>query len=130
MKMEKKINIAGKEYKMKATALLPRMYRFKFGHDLIADMNSLSKAYTKALQGLRKNATDEEKKEAQFSVTDLTIFEDVAWLMLKSGGEDVGESPNEWLDSIDGIISIYEILPEIIELWSMNQKTTAKPKKK
>ena len=61
---------------------------------------------------------------------DLTIFEDVAWLMLKHAGEDVGDSPEEWLDSLDGVFSIYEILPSVLKLWNSNQKTTSTPKKK
>ena len=54
----------------------------------------------------------------------------MAWIMLKHAGEDVGDSPDEWLDSIDGIFSIYEFLPEIIDLWQMNQATTSTPRKK
>ena len=34
----------------------------------------------------------------------------------------------EWLDSIDGLFSIYEAMPVIIELWTEQQITTAKPK--
>ena len=128
--MEKKIMIDGKERTLRATALIPRMYRFQFGRDMVSDMNKLNKSYAKVLSGLRKNATEEEKNDAKFSATDLTIFEDVAWLMLKHGGEDVGNSPEEWLDSVDGVISIYEVLPKIVSLWAANQHTTSTPKKK
>ena len=37
------LNIDGKEVKMRASALIPRIYRFRFGRDMIQDMNSLRK---------------------------------------------------------------------------------------
>ena len=43
--MEKKIIVGGKEVKMRASALIPRLYRFKYGRDIIHDMNILKKAY-------------------------------------------------------------------------------------
>ena len=77
---------------------------------------------------------DKSFKKAQdgdpLSAVDLTIFENVAWLFLKQGGEDVGNNPDEWLDSIKGVFSVYEVFPEMLELWQLNLQTTATPKKK
>lgn len=123
--MEKTVNIGGKEMRMRATALIPRLYRFKFGRDLIADMRQLEKAHKKASEA----KTEEEKNEAGFSILDLTIFENIAWVMLKNAGEDIPEDPDEWLDGIDGVFSIYEVLPTILELWGANQLQTSVPKK-
>ena len=78
----------------------------------------------------RPDATEEERQDAQLSVLDLTLFENVAYIMVKHAGEDVPDSPDDWLDSIDGVLSIYEILPAILELWQLNQQTTSIPKKK
>ena len=128
--MKKKVNISGKVYTMKASALMPRIYRFHFGRDLVADMNNLSKSYAKAVETLDNDATEEEKRDAQLSVTDLTVFENVAWIMLKLGGEEVGENPEEWLDGLDGVFSVYEALPIILEMWGTSQQTTSVPKKK
>lgn len=114
---------------MKASALMPRIYRFHFGRDLVADMNNLSKSYAKAVETLNNDATEEEKRDAQLSVTDLTVFENVAWIMLKLGGEEVGENPEEWLDGLDGVFSVYEALPIILEMWGTSQQTTSVPKK-
>ena len=127
--MEKIVNIGGKEVRMRASALIPRLYRFKFGRDMISDMNKLKKAYTKAMN-LPEDATDEEREDAQLSAIDLTIFENIAYMMIKHAGEDVPATPDEWLDEIDGVFSIYEIMPVIMELWDLNQVTTSKPKKK
>ena len=61
--MEKKITVNGKEYNMRATALIPRQYRNRFGRDLIVDMKKLQEGLTKAGKG------------AEFDAIDLTIFE-------------------------------------------------------
>lgn len=117
--MEKTITVGGKPMKMKASALIPKLYRYHFGRDIIQDLKKLS------------DAAEKNKRDGtEFGVPDLTIFEDVAWLFLKHGGEDVGENVDEWLDGIDGIFSIYEALPQILELWQMNLSQTAIPKKK
>lgn len=121
--MEKKVMIGGKEYRMRASALIPRLYRFKLGRDMVADMNQLTKSYQKILKS--KNASEEEKRDAQFSVADLTIFENVAFMMVKHAGEDIPDTPEEWLDSIEGVFSIYEILPDILSLWSANNAQTS-----
>lgn len=126
--MEKKVIIGGKEYRMRASALIPRLYRFKLGRDMVADMNQLTKSYQKILKS--KNASEEEKRDAQFSVADLTIFENVAFMMVKHAGEDIPDTPEEWLDSIEGVFSIYEILPDILSLWSANNAQTSVPGKK
>ena len=127
--MERTVQIDGKPMRMRASALIPRLYRFKFGRDLIADMNRLKKAYDKA-NALPPDATEEQRQDAQLEATELTIFENVAYLMAKQAGEPVPDTPDEWLDGMDGVFSVYEILPVILELWGANLATTTKPKKK
>jgi len=127
--MERTIKVGGAELRMRASALIPRLYRFRFGRDLIKDMTQLEKAYKKAAN-LKDDATDEERQEAQLSVIDLTIFENVAWAMAKNADPNVPNDPDEWLDTIDGIFSVYEVLPQILELWTAGLETTSKPAKK
>lgn len=127
--IETAVNIEGRPAKMRSSALIPKLYRAYFGRDLVRDMKKLAAAYKKVKE-LPEDATEEEKEQAQYGVLDLEIFENVAWIMLKHGGEKVGESPEEWLDSLDGIFSVYEILPTVLELWAANNKTTAVPRKK
>lgn len=127
--MEKVVMMAGKPVRMRASALIPRLYRVKFGRDMVRDMNQLRKSFEKA-SSIGPDATEEERQDAQLSVMDLTLFEDVAYIMAKHAGEDVPNTPDEWLDSIEGVLSIYEILPAILELWQLTQKTTSVPKKK
>ena len=127
--MEKIISVGGKDVRMRASALIPRLYRFKFRRDMIADMRQLEKDFKKATN-LPENATEEEIKDAELSVLDLTIFENVAWLMIRNAGEDVPDDPDEWLDTIDGVFSVYEVLPQILDMWEANLATTSVPRKK
>lgn len=127
--MEKTIVVGGNEIKMRASALIPRLYRFKFGRDMISDMRQLQKSYQKAVN-LPEDATEEERTDAQLSALDLTIFENVAYMMAKHADKEIPGTPDEWLDSIDGVFSIYEVLPDILELWGMSNQTTSIPKKK
>ena len=126
--IEKEIMIEGKPAKLKASGLIPVLYRAWFGRDLIRDMRKISKAYGEYLH-LPEDATDEEKELAKYNTIDTQLFGDVAWTMLKHAGEDVGETSAEWLESLDGIFTLYEILPDVLELWSQNNKTTAVPRK-
>ena len=126
--MEQTIKVGDKEVKMRASALVPRKYRFKFGRDMISDMTSLKKAFNKA-KNLPENATEEEREEAQLSALDLTIFENVAYIMAKHADANLPDSPDEWLDQFD-MFSIYQVLPQILALWNMSTATTSNPKKK
>lgn len=126
--MVREIMIDGKPVRMRASALIPRLYRFKFGRDMVSDMRQLQKAFQRA-QNLPEDATEEERQDAQLSVLDLTLFENVAYMMVKHADPAAPDTPDEWLDSIEGTFSIYEILPEILDLWGLNQRTTSTPKK-
>lgn len=119
--MEKTILFDGKEVRMRASALVPRYYRFKFGRDIVVDLRKLSE---KMFKGYQDGGEDEG-----FSAMDLTIFEDVAYTMAKQADPSIPETPEEWLDSFS-IFGIYEILPEILLLWEESKQTTAVQKKK
>ena len=118
--LKKKATIDGKEYTVASSALLPKLYRVKFGRDLVADMRRLIKAYKDA-EG------DEEKMIEAF---DGEVFERMAWLMLRHAGEDVPDDFEEWLMTLDSPFSVYSALPAIVDLWAENNKTTSKPRKK
>lgn len=117
--MEKTVTMDGKAVRMRASALIPRLYRYKFGRDVVADMQTLRRNYLKA-----------QEEGGELNALDLEIFENMAWLMIRHAGEDIPDSPEEWLDSMDGVFSVYEILPTILELWGENFHTTSVPKKK
>lgn len=127
--MEKTVVVDGKQVRMRASALIPRLYRIKFGRDMIADMRQLQKSYNRATN-LPDEATEEERQDAQLSAMDLTIFENVAYMMVRHAGDTDADSPEAWLDSLDGVFSIYEVLPTILDLWRLTNHTTSIPKKK
>ena len=126
--MEKTLFIDGKEVKMRASALIPRLYRFKFGRDIIRDMQQLQNAYQKN-QKLPANASQEERENAQFTILDLTIFENVAYIMAKQADPSIPDTIDEWMEGFS-MFSIYEVMPEIIDLWELSNFTTSTPKKK
>ena len=114
--MTKTVVIDGKEYRMRASALIPKLYRFRFNRDCIADLSALQE---------KLRATDKP-----LDVMDLTIFENIAWLMCRQADKSIPDDPDEWLDSIDGPFSIYEALPQIMALWQAGTATTSTPAKK
>lgn len=113
--MEKTINVGGKELKLKSTAGTLRIYRIKFKRDLMGDIAKLTKGMNK-------------KGEVNFSVLDLELFENIAYVMAWQADKSIPASIDEWLDGFD-TFSIYEILPEILELWNMNNLTLERSKK-
>ena len=115
--MERVIDIGGKAVKFKATALTPRIYRHKFGRDMIVDLNSLRESLHKTKDG------------EKFSSLDLEIFENAAYTMAKQADANISETAEEWLDGFE-MFNIYNILPELLDLWGANTATTATPKKK
>lgn len=126
--MDKVIKIGDKEVGFRATALTPRLYRHMMGRDMLQDLELLRKSYIKAVTS-SQNPTEDEKQKAQLSVPDLEIFENAAYVMAKQYDRSIPDNMEEWLDNFE-MFSIYEILPQMLELWASNEKTTAKPKKK
>lgn len=118
MAIIKSIEIDGRLVTFKASAALPRVYRLKFGRDIFEDISKL------------QTATDGGSPEASaLSPEVLNLFEDVAYTMAKHADESVPDTVEDWLDGFD-VFSIYFILPQIVDLWRLNEKTTVAPKKK
>ena len=114
--LEKTVLINGKEVKFKSSAAIPRLYRIKFKRDIFKDLTRLEKSY--------KNRTDEVK---ELEIEDLEIFENVAYIMALHADPSIPASIDDWLDQFE-MFSIYEVLPEILELWGSNLFTDIKQK--
>lgn len=140
--MDKIITVSGKEVGFRATALTPRIYRHKLGRDIVRDMNQLKSRFAKAVEARKlekpkedaaewqKQAYEDAIQDAQLSVLDLEIFENVSWIMARQYDPDtVPETAEEWLDQFE-MFSVYKVLPSILELWTQNQETTSELKKK
>lgn len=118
MAIVREIEIDGRPVKFRASAAIPRMYRNKFGRDIYRDLARLQKAM--------EGADSENSTLDNFS---LEIFESLAWLSAKHADPDnVPDDPDEWLDQFN-TFSIYEILPQIIELWGLNVEQQVNAKK-
>lgn len=115
----------GRELRLAASALLPRQYRYHYNRDLILDIKRALEASGKSLAEIQASPD-----AISFDAIDMTVFENLAWLMLRAGGEPVGGSPEEWLAAEEDPLLIYTLLPAVIDLWAANTATTAKPKKK
>lgn len=118
--LTKTIQIDGKDVKFKASAAIPRLYRIRFGRDIIVDMNKLKKSAEKVREG----------EQDEFEIDDLSIFENVAYMFAKHAEpEEVPNTIDEWLEQFN-TFSIYLVLPKILELWGIDNLQTVESKKK
>ena len=115
--MEKTITISGKEVRFRSSATVPRLYRIKFKRDIFKDLAKLEKSY--------KGKT---KEGEELQIQDLEIFENVAYIMAYHADHSIPGTIDEWLDQFE-MFSIYQVLPEILELWGSNMLTDIEAKK-
>ena len=116
--LEKTLTICGQDVTFRSSASVPRMYRIKFGRDIFKDINRLEKSYKD------KGGEDASSME----IEDLEIFENAAYIMALHADPTIPKTIDEWLEQFD-MFSIYEILPEILELWGTNFITDLEAKK-
>ena len=125
--MIKVVNIEGVDRKMASSAILVRQYRAHFGKDLIVEM---TKAMRQRLKAANKKLSEVSEEDIELVDIDQTVFENLGWLMLRNAGEDVGDTPDEWLETLESPLTVYNLMGVITDLWSAGLKTTAIPKKK
>lgn len=119
------IEIDGKSVSFKISALLPRIYRNKFGSDMIVDMNNLRSHYCDMLSTSIDGA---EPKE--LSAEDLQAFLNIAYIAAKHADETITDDPDEWIDGFGEEFTVYNIYPILLDLWIANENTTSTPKKR
>ena len=117
MSIVKKIEIDGKEVAFKASAAIPRIYRLKFQRDIYKD-----------LRMLEKSVGDGKEENSNMDLLSLEMFENIAFVMAKHAEPSIPDTPEEWLDGFN-TFSIYQVLPQLIELWGLNVKTDVEAKK-
>lgn len=124
MSIKKNILVDGIEVPFKASAAVPRLYRLKFGRDIYRDFAALQSAVE-----VSEDENSDEKKKSALSIESLEVFENVAYIMAKHADpEGVPSEPDEWLERFN-TFSIYEVLPQLIDLWGLNVETQAESKK-
>lgn len=82
----------------------------------------------KDLNELQKGIDENNAENSNLDTFSLELFENIAWLMAKHQSPDVPDNPEDWLDQFN-TFSIYEILPQIIELWGLNVEQQIESKK-
>ena len=118
MAIQKNITIDGIEVPFKASAAVPRLYRLKFGRDIYKDFAAL-----------QKSVSEGDDNKSSLNIESLEVFENIGYIMAKHAQPDVvPDSPDEWLEGFN-TFSIYEILPQLIELWGLNTATQVESKK-
>lgn len=115
--IERTITISGQDITFRASATTPRLYRAKFRRDIFKDMSKLERSYSKRTED-----------GAELQVEDLEVFENLAYVMAFQADPTIPGTIEEWLDQFD-MFSIYEVLPQILELWGDNIVTDVDAKK-
>ena len=117
MAVIKNIEIDGREVPFKASAALPRIYRARFGRDIITDFD-----------GIMTEMAGEDPSLSSLTPQTLERFEDIAYTMAKYADPTIPESAEDWLECFN-TFSIYLIFPQLTELWGLNTRTEAEAKK-
>ena len=118
MAIQKNITIDGINVPFKASAAVPRLYRLKFRRDIYQDFAAL-----------QKSVGENTEESSALDIESLEVFENIAYIMAKHADpENVPDSPDDFLERFN-TFSIYEILPQLIDLWGLNVETQVKSKK-
>ena len=75
---ERTITVSGKEVTFRSSAAIPRLYRVRFGRDIFRDLSALEKSFN-----------TKSKKGGNFEITDLEVFENIAYIMAKHADPDI-----------------------------------------
>ena len=113
---QKTVKVGDRDVTFRSSAAIPRLYRIKFKRDIFKDLSKLEKSY--------RNAGNNDG----FEIEDLEIFENVAYIMALHADPSIPNTIDEWLDQFE-MFSIYEVLPEILDLWGDNLFTDVSAKK-
>lgn len=133
--MQKVIEIEkGRNVNFKASAYSPIAYNRLFpGRDFLRDIDELRKRWV-------KNKKKKKSEAESFDMKDYELFVRIAYTFAYQGlaptpreTEEKREFVNkyrnawDWIDTFE-TFSIYEILPDIMELWYGNERTVSEPK--
>ena len=117
MAVTKTINIDGQEVTFRASAAVPRLYRVKFHRDIYKDLSAL-----------QKSLGENDENASRLDSFSLEMFENISFIMAKHADPSIPNTPEEWLERFN-TFSIYQVLPEIIDLWGLNVKADVEAKK-
>lgn len=118
--------IFGTDHKLKMSAATPRIYRAKFGKDVIVQMDAMYERLSN--EGKKK---DEEKKDDSVSFTpeELEMMENLIFVCNRQAEPEQPEDIFEWLASYE-IGAITGTYGTIMKMWEDNLHQTSTSKKK
>ena len=116
--LEKTVAIGDKQVRFRSSASVPRLYRIKFKRDIFKDFARLEKSFP-------ENGGEDG---SMMEIDDLEIFENVAYIMAYHADPTIPSTIDEWLEQFE-MFSIYQVLPEILDLWGANIFTDVQSKK-
>ena len=118
--------IFGTDHKLKMSAATPRIYRAKFGKDIIVQMDAMYERLSN--EGKKK---DEEKKNDSVSFTpeELEMMENLIFVCNRQAEPEQPEDIFEWLASFE-IGAITGTYGTIMKMWEDNLHQTSTSKKK
>ena len=125
MAIQKNIVVDGIDVPFKASAAIPRLYRLKFRRDIYQDLNALQKAMQ---QQNEQNHDDQNPAASSLDIVSLELFENIAYIMAKHADQPFRLRRTNGWNSFN-TFSIYDILPQLIDLWGLNVETQVASKK-
>ena len=119
--------IFGTDHKLKMSAATPRIYRAKFGKDIIVQMDAMYER----LDNEAKKKKDEGKKDDSTSFTpeELEMMENLMFVCNRQAEPEQPEDIFEWLASFE-IGAITGTYGTIMRMWENNLHQTSTSKKK
>ena len=82
----------------------------------------------KDLRILEKSIGEGDEENSNLDLFSLEMFENIAYTMAKHADPQIPNEVDEWLDGFN-TFSIYQVLPQLIELWGLNVQTDVEAKK-
>lgn len=122
--MEHTITIEGKDIRFRADGNLGRLYRFYFRKDLFKDFGKLQKSVEVFL--LAKEA-GEATDDDIWRYVEFELLENLAWAMAKKADPNLVDI-DEWFSQFEKLVSVYEKIDEIMQMFLDSLATTVPPK--
>ena len=123
--------IFGTDHKLKMSAATPRIYRAKFGKDIIVQMDAMYERLSNEGKKKDEEKKNEEKKDDSVSFTpeELEMMENLIFVCNRQAEPEQPEDIFEWLASFE-IGAITGTYGTIMKMWEDNLHQTSKSKEK
>lgn len=123
--------IFGTDHKLKMSAATPRIYRAKFGKDVIVQMDAMYERLSNEGKKKDEEKKDKEKKgdSVSFTPEELEMMENLIFVCNRQAEPEQPEDIFEWLASYE-IGAITGTYGTIMKMWEDNLHQTSRSKKK